>query len=116
MFGQHLTKALSTTQVPISLSSGGAEFYGVAKASSAALGYHAMMDDLGLAMAVRVWTGSTATMGICGRRGLVKLRRIDTQCWWIQQKVKWTDVELRKIRGKWTPPTSSPNTCQARRK
>ncbi len=103
MLGQHLIKSWSTTQVPISLSSGEAEFYGVVTASSVALGYQAMMEDLGLKMAVRVWTDSSATMGICGRRGLGKLRHIDTQCLWIQQKVRRKDIELRKIRGDMNP-------------
>ena len=103
MLGQHLIKSWSTTQVPISLSSGEAEFYGVVKASSVALGYQAMMEDLGLKMAVRVWTDSTATMGICGRRGLGKLRHIDTQCLWIQQKVRRKEIELRKVLGEMNP-------------
>ena len=103
MLGRHLIKSWSTTQVPISLSSGEAEFYGVVKASSVALGYQAMMEDLGLSMPVRVWTDSTATMGICGRRGLGKLRHIDTQCLWIQQKVRKRDIELRKIKGEMNP-------------
>ena len=83
MLREHLIKSWSITHVPIPLPSGEAEFDGVAKASSVALGYQAMMEDLGLRMAVRVWTGSTATMGICGRRGFGKLRHIDTQCLWI---------------------------------
>jgi hypothetical protein len=103
MLGKHLIKSWSTTQGPISLSSGEAEFYGVVKASSVALGYQAMMEDLGQAMEVRVWTDSTATMGICGRRGLGKLRHIDTQCLWIQQKVRNKSIELRKIRGEMNP-------------
>jgi len=103
MLGKHLIKSWSTTQGPISLSSGEAEFYGVVKASSVALGYQAMMEDLGQKMEVRVWTDSTATMGICGRRGLGKLRHIDTQCLWIQQKVRNKAFELRKIRGELNP-------------
>ena len=103
MLGKHLIKSWSTTQGPISLSSGEAEFYGVVKASSIALGYQAMMEDLGQSMEVRVWTDSTATMGICGRRGLGKLRHIDTQCLWIQQKVRSKAIELRKIRGELNP-------------
>ena len=99
MLGRHLIKSWSTTQAPISLSSGEAEFYGVVKA----VGYQAMMEDLGLKMAVRVWTDSTATMGICGRRGLGKLRHIDTQCLWIQQKVRRKEIELRKILGEMNP-------------
>ncbi len=96
-------KSWSTTQRPISLSSGEAEFYGVVKASSVALGYQAMMEDLGQKMEVRVWTDSTATMGICGRRGLGKLRHIDTQCLWIQQKVRNKAFEVRKIQGELNP-------------
>ena len=103
MLGKHLKKSWSTTQGPISLSSGEAEFYGVVKASGVALGYQAMMEDLGQKMEVRVWTGSTATMGICGRRGLGKLRHIDTHCFWIQQKVRNKAIELRKIRGELNP-------------
>ncbi len=101
MLGQHLIKSWSTTQVPIPLSSGEAD--GAVKTSSVALGYQAMMEDLGLKMAVRVWTDSTATMGICGRRGLGKLRHIDTQCLWIEQKVRRKDIELRKIRREMNP-------------
>jgi hypothetical protein len=103
MLGKHLIKSWSTTQAPISLSSGEAEFYGVVKASSVALGYQAMLADLGHQLAVRVWTDSTATMGICGRRGLGKLRHIDTQCLWIQQKVRSKAIDLRKIRGDSNP-------------
>ena len=97
MLGRHLMKSWSTTQVPISLSSGEAEFYGVVKASGVALGYQAMMEDFGLKMAVRVWKDSTTTMGMCGRRGFGKLRHIDTQCLWIQQKVRRIEIALRKI-------------------
>jgi hypothetical protein len=42
-------------------------------------------------------------MCICGRRGLGKLRHIDTQCFWIQQKVRNKAIELRKIRGEMNP-------------
>jgi hypothetical protein len=103
MLGKHLIKSWSTTQAPISLSSGEAEFYGVVKGSSVALGYQAMLEDLGHSLAVRVWTDSTATIGICGRRGLGKLRHIDTQCLWIQQKVRSKAIELRKVRGDLNP-------------
>ena len=38
-------------------------------------------------------------MGICGRQGLGKLRHIDTQCLWIQQRVRDGTIELVKVRG-----------------
>ena len=52
---------------------------------------------------MRVWTDSTATIGICGRQGLGKLRHIDTQCLWIQQKVRGKSMELFKVRGEEIP-------------
>ena len=52
---------------------------------------------------LRVWTDSTATMGICRRQGLGKLRHINTQCLWIQQPVRDGTFELRKVKGTENP-------------
>ena len=103
MIGSHLIKSWSSTQAVISLSSGEAEFYGVVKASGIGLGYQALLEDLGWKVDLRVWTDSTATIGICGRAGLGKLRHIDTRALGIQQRVKDASVELRKIKGEVNP-------------
>ncbi len=78
MLGRHLVKSWSSTQTSISLPSGEAEFYGVVKAAGVGLGLQSLLKDLHLDVSVRVWTDSTATMGICGRQGLCKLRHVDT--------------------------------------
>ena len=67
------------------------------------MGYQALLRDLGLELPVRVWTDSTATLGICGRQGLGKLRHIDTQRLWIQQRVRDKSIELYKVRGEDNP-------------
>ena len=103
MLGTHLIKSWSSTQTSVSLSSGEAEFYGVVKASGISLGYQALLRDLGHVLPVRVWTDSTATIGICGRQGLGKLRHVDTQCLWIQQRVRDRTIELVKVRGEENP-------------
>ncbi len=103
MLGKHLIKSWSSTQLSPSLSSGEAEFYGVVKASGVALGLQALLQDVQIHLPVRVWTDSTATMGVCGRQGLGKLRHIDTQCLWIQQRVRDGSIELRKVRGDSNP-------------
>ena len=103
MMGSHLLKSWSSTQGLISLSSGEAEFYGATKAAGIALGMKALMRDLGVDMPVRVWTDSSATVGICGRQGLGKLRHIDTRSLWIQQKLRAGALELRKVRGEVNP-------------
>ena len=103
MIGRHLIKSWSSTQGPVSLSSGEAEFYGVVKAAGVTLGYQALLEDLGVKLPVRLWTDSTATMGICGRQGLGKLRHVDTRSLWIQQRVRDGSVELRKVLGEANP-------------
>jgi hypothetical protein len=42
-------------------------------------------------------------MGICGRQGLGKLRHMDTQCLWIQQRVRDRSIEFYKVRGEVNP-------------
>ncbi len=99
MLGTHFVKSWSSTQASVSLSSGEAEFYGVVKASGVSLGCRALLREVGLELPIRVWTDSTATICICGRQGCGKLRHVDTQCLWIQQRVRDGSVELRKVKG-----------------
>ena len=103
LLGRHLIKSWSSTQTSVSLSSGEAEFYGVVKAGGVSLGYQSLLKDLGYSVPVRVWTDSIATLGICGRQGLGKLRHIDIQCLWIQQRVRDRTIELAKVRGEENP-------------
>ena len=88
MLGSHLIKSWSSTQGQVALSSGEAEYYCVTKAVGTALGFQSLLRDLGVDLKLRAWTDSTATIGICGRTGLGRLRRIDTQCLWLQDKVR----------------------------
>ena len=103
MLGTHLLKAWSSTQASVALSSGEAEFYGVVRASSIALGQQALFRDLGLETRVRVWTDSSAALGICGRQGLGKLRHIEANTPWIQEKVRTGGLNLLKIAGPSNP-------------
>ena len=73
MFGSHVLKTWSAIQASISLSSGEADYYGVVKAAGIAIGQQSLINDLGMSVCVRVWTDSSAAIGICGRSGLGKL-------------------------------------------
>ena len=103
MLGKHVLKTWSTTQPTVSLSSGEAEFYGVVKAAGLALGQQSLMKDLGYQLPVRVWTDSSAAIGICSRQGLGKLRHIATHTLWVQERVRSKAFELRKVRGEVNP-------------
>ena len=101
--GHHLVKSWSSTQSEVALSSGEAEYYGAVKASGIGLGFQSLLQDLGVTLPLRVWTDSTATIGICSRDGLGKLRHIDTKCLWLQQKVRSGKLEVRKVKGTENP-------------
>ena len=99
MLGNHMIKSWSSTQGPISLSSGEAELYGVVKASGMGVRYQALLDDLGLSLTVCICTDSSVIMGICSRQGLGKLRHVDTRTLWVQQRFRDGSLEVRKVRG-----------------
>ena len=67
------------------------------------LGYQALFEDLGIKAPLRVWTDSSAAIGICSRQGLGKMRRLDTHTLWIQQAVRSKRIDLRKISGEENP-------------
>ncbi len=103
MLGRHAIKHWSSTQSSISLSSGEAEFAGVIRGAGQGLGYQALLRDFGVTAPVRVWTDSSAAIGICSRQGLGKLRHLDTHTLWIQQAVRTGRIDLRKILGEENP-------------
>ncbi len=103
LLGQHTIKHWSSTQTSVALSSGEAEFNGVVRGAGQGLGYQALLGDLGVNVPLRVWTDSSAAIGICSRQGLGKLRHIDAHLLWVQQAVRSGRVDLRKIDGEKNP-------------
>ena len=97
------------------MSSGEAEFNGVVRGAGVGLGYQSLLRDLGIQVGLRVWTDSSAAIGICSRQGLGKLRHLDTHTLWVQQAVRSRRVDLRKIAGEVNPARRSletlPDTC-----
>ena len=95
MLGGHLIKSWSSTQSGVALSSGEAEFNGVVRGAGIGLGYQSLLKDLGQELPVRVWTDSSAAIGICSRQGLGKVRHLDTHTLWVQQAVRAGRIDLR---------------------
>ena len=67
---------------------GEAEYYAAFKGASCALGFKAMLRDLGIEAKIALYTDSTAGRGIIHRAGLGKLRRLETEYLWLQAAVK----------------------------
>jgi len=99
MFGKHCLKHWSSTQTSVTLSSGEAEFHGLVKGAAVSLGQQALFADLGVHVPVRLWTDSSAAIGITSRQGLGKLRHVDTKTLWLQQAARTGRVEIRKVAG-----------------
>ena len=87
----------------ISLSSAEAELYGLIKASSEALGCQSMAKDIGQERTIRVCADASAALGIVHRKGLGKVRHIDTNTLWLQQAACSKRIEYVKVAGNLNP-------------
>ena len=87
----------------VSLSSAEAELYGIVKSSSEALGCQALANDLGHKRSVRIYADASAALGIIHRKGLGKVRHIDTNTLWVQQAACSKRIEYCKVNGTLNP-------------
>ena len=99
MFGEHMVKSWSSTQNLVSLSSGEAEYYGLVKAGSMALGIRGLLADLGHKVTLELKSDASAAIGIARRRGVGKVRHIEVNQLWIQDRVFRGDLKLTKVPG-----------------
>ena len=85
------------TQAVVALSSAEAELYGLVRASAETMGLISMYKDLGTHMNGVVLGGASAALAIVARRGLGKLRHLDTNYLWIQEKAAKGDLNFKKV-------------------
>ena len=98
--GNHILKSYSTTQSVIATSSGEAEYYGLTKSASIAIGIRGMFGDLGVQVGIDLLTDASAAKGIAMRIGLGKVRHLETSQLWLQSKVANGEISVHKIDGK----------------
>ena len=99
MIGKCLVKHWSKTQSTISLSSGEAELHGIAQGAAQAIGMQSFMRDLGWKVGIKLHSDATAAIGIARRKGLGKIRHLDTTDLWIQDQVRSRKILLEKVLG-----------------
>ena len=97
--GSLLIKLWCKTQVVVALSSTEAEFYGLVRASAETMGLISMYKDLGTHMNGVVLGDASAALAIVARRRLGKLRHLDTNYLWIQDKAAKGDLNFKKVAG-----------------
>ena len=103
MNGDHFIKLSSTTQGVLSLSSAEAEWFAMVKASCLGIGTQSALKDFGVAVGIHLHTDSSAAKGIGSRRGVGKVRHLDVNTLWLQQKVSSRSIKLFKVDTKANP-------------
>ena len=95
--GSHTIKTWSSTQSTIALSSGEAEYYGLVKAASQSIGIRNIMRDLGFDLHIQINTDASVAKSIAMRRGAGKVRHIEVNQLWVQERVAKGELEIRKV-------------------
>ena len=99
MFGRHCVKTYSQTQDTVALSFGESALYGIVKVATMGLGMEGLMADLGLEGRAQVNTDSSAARSIASRRGARRVRRVEVQKLWVQDRVEKGELEIKKVIG-----------------
>ena len=103
MHGDHMIKSWASTQTVIALSSGEAEYYGVVKGACESIGISSIVKDMGMNIQIVLHTDSAAAKGIASRKGIGKVKHLDTRMLWVQSKVDDQTLRIRKIPGSINP-------------
>ena len=67
------------------------------------MGLKSLCADLHINVTINLLTDSNAARGICNRRGVGKVRHIDVQYLWLQEKVQARQLDLQKVLGSENP-------------
>ena len=97
MARRHCVKHSSNLQSTIALSSGESEYYAAVKAAALGLSLKALLADWGIEISITVLSDSSAARGAASRRGLGKLRHVQTRFLWLQERVACEDLKLEAV-------------------
>jgi hypothetical protein len=105
MIGGHCIRTWSTTQAPIALSSAEAEYYAMVEGAVKAKGLESMLKELGMFQdePLTLLSDSSAARAFASRRGLGRMRHMETRMLWLQAEVQQQRIQLDKVLGKENP-------------
>ncbi len=84
----------------VALSSGEAEYYVLVKAASVGLGIRSIAQDLGMRFPEKICirADASAAIGIANRVGIGKVRHIEVNQLWLQDKVYSGEIGILKVK------------------
>ena len=97
---EHAVKVWSSNQAVIVQSSGEAEYYGLVRGASVAIGMRKMMKDLGVTCGIVAKTNASAAKSIASRLGVGKVRHIEVNQLWLQAESSKRGSACRKGGGR----------------
>ena len=103
MRGNHVLKTWSTTQPTIVLTSAEAEFIAAVRGAAEGMSAKTLCSMFGRQCNLRVHLDSSAALGVAKRKGVGKIRHLDTRLLWIQERVHAGDLIVLKVAGTENP-------------
>jgi len=106
MLGTHLVKSWSRTQDSVTLSSAEAELVALGKLAMETLGVRSMCREWGIMNAdapSTLWADASAALSIAQRQGAGKMRHINVNSLWLQEKMVQLELSYVKVRGEDNP-------------
>jgi hypothetical protein len=103
MHGRHCVKTWASTQKTLATSSAEAEFYAIVEGASRGLGIKALAADMGSPMDIILYSDASAGRSLAFRKGLGKVRHIETKYLWVQDLIKDGRLKLLKVKGTVNP-------------
>ena len=100
MFGKHCIKWSCGWQSTIALSLGEAEYYAGVKGAGVGLQLQSLLADWGISVKLILRADSNSAIGTASRRGLGKLRHVQTRYLWVQERVAQSALKLEKVNTK----------------
>ena len=96
MAGRHTLLQWCRGQAVIAISSGEAEYYSLVTLIAEICGIRSLALDWNLNYKITVNMDTTAAMSIASRRGLGKVKHVDTIFLWIQERIEQLKITLHK--------------------
>ena len=93
-YGSHMLDCSVAKQSLVALSSGEAEFYGIARAVATSKQTSQVLEQIGVQVEVTIASDSSAARGICTRTGSGKVRHFSIKELWIQEAYRKKEFQL----------------------
>ena len=97
MLNKHCFKHWCNLLTQIGLSSAENEYYAICGTSATGMGIQALLHDWNVNMELRVLTDSSSAKAFASRRGLGRMKHIQTRFLWIQERLALKHFVLDKV-------------------